>query len=318
MKVGLTVAVCVWVWGVSAVSGQAPGIDAAWERVADLVYPVRAPAVATDGAKVFVFGGSTRGNVKSAYTQIFDPAAQAWTVGAEMPEAVDWSSAVYARGRFHLLGGVTNRVAATDQHWIYDPVEDVWTVGPIMPSRGAGAATVVIDGLALVVGGIDGPSAHSARLRVLDLESGQWSSLADAPAARINWQAAVVDGGLLVAGGSGPGRSTGSALYRYNVLSREWSVHAPLPAPNEGYAAAAVEGLYCVLGGRVTPRSGSFGRPYDGVHCFELTTGEWSSAPRLPRAIQELGAVAVGSALYSIGGRVSFDDVTGEVYRLRF
>jgi N-acetylneuraminic acid mutarotase len=303
---------------VAHAAGQDLAAEGAWERAPDLVYPVQAPAVATDGERIFVFGGSTHGNVRTARTQIFDPASEAWTLGAPVPEPLDWSVAAYARGVFHLMGGVTDRSAATDQHWIYDPVEDRWGTAAPMPSGAAGAAAALIDDRIIVVGGNDGPRSYSARVRVLDLESGEWSSRELAPAPRINWQAGSIGGGLFVAGGSGPGRVTASALYRYNPTSREWSSHALLPAPNEGYAAATLAGrYYCALGGRVTPPTGSFGTPSARVDCFDPVVGRWSALPPLPRPVQELGAAAVGGTLYALGGRIEYGEASTRVYRLR-
>lgn len=303
----------------SALPASAQGVGAAgsWEPTAELIYPVRAAAVATDGKRIFVFGGTTHANAKTAYTQVFDPSTESWTLGADVPKRLDWGSVVYTRGRFHLLGGVTNEVAATNEYWIYDPVEDVWAAGPRMLSAAAGAAAVAIDDLIIVVGGIDGPSAYSARVRVFHLEQERWSERRRAPAARINWQGAELEGDLFVAGGSGPGRTTGLALYRYNPVSDEWSAHALASTPTEGYGAAAANGSYCVLGGRETPVTGSFGPPSDRVDCYEPIADRWWSAPSLPEPMQEIGAAALGSVLYAIGGRVSYDRASAAVHRLR-
>lgn len=294
------------------------GVGGTWERLPDIPYPVRAPAVATDGARIYVFGGSTNGNVRVARTQILEPGTGSWSQGAALPEAIEWSSAVYADGRFHVLGGVTDRVAAVATHWIYDPQRDAWETGPPMSSPAAGAAAVVIDGRILVAGGNDGPRSYSARLRVYDLESRSWSEGTPAPAARINWQGAAIGGELWVGGGSGPGRTTSRTLHRYIPATGAWSSSASIPTRNEGYAGAEVDGRYCLVGGRVTPASGSFNTPSDRVSCFVPEENRWLNLARLPTAVEEAGAVGLDGVLYVLGGRVSFDGVTGEVHRLSF
>ena len=167
-----------------------------------------------------------------------------------------------------------------------------------------------------MVGGIAGPGAYSTHTRILDPGSDQWSNGTDVPAARINWQGAVIGGKLLAAGGTSPGRTTASALYSYDPGTDAWSSLAPLPQANEGYAGTEIAGLYCILGGRVAPPGGSFNTPFDRMDCYVPEMGAWLQGPRLPAAVEEAGAARVGGKLYVMGGRISFDGVTGAVYRL--
>lgn len=291
-------------------------LTGSWVSVAELPHPVAAAAVTTDGSRIYVFGGEGGTGVRTAYTQVFDPASGAWTTGADVPKATSWSTAVFVDGKLHLLGGVTDQAAAIAEHWIYDPSANSWTSGPSLPSAAAGAASGVVGSDVFVVGGIDGPGAYSAHTRVYDLPGSEWSSKADAPASRINWQGAAIGGKLYIAGGSSAGRITNTALLAYDPGTDAWSSLAPIPKATEGYAGTDADGVYCVLGGRVTPTSGSYGEPFDLLACFVPEMHSWLDGPSLPIAVEEGGAASVHGVLYLIGGRVGPAEVTGSVYRL--
>jgi serine/threonine-protein kinase PknK len=291
-------------------------IGGEWKAVASLLSPVRAPMVATDGARLYVFGGSAGASPRTAHTQIFDPATGSWTLGVNIPKAVEWGSAVYANGFIHLLGGVTDEAAATDEHWIYDPTTGEWSAGPSLPFPSAGSAAALVSGRIVLAGGIDGPSAYADHVQIFDPVSDRWTLGAPVPARIINWQAAAIGDVFYAAGGLMPSRITSSALYRYDLASDSWTSIQPMPARNEGYAGTEFLGLYCVLGGRLGPAAGSFNDPFDRFDCFNPETQAWHSGTNLPTAAEEMGAVSLNGALYAIGGRVSYGGVIGEVYRL--
>lgn len=291
-------------------------VDGQWEAVGQLPVPVRAPAVGTDGTRIYVFGGSTGASPRVATTQVFDPSTETWTQASAAPGEHEWGTAVFVDGVFHLLGGVRDGVAASDHHWIYDPVADTWSTRPALPSPAAGSASALLDGRVLLAGGIDGPGAHSDNLHIYDASAETWSAGPPTPAKRINWQGVSLGEYFYVAGGLSPGRVTSAALYRYHPAQASWASLAPMPGPNEGFAGASWEGMYCVVGGRVAPSGGSFNTPFDDFNCFIPEMGEWLAGPAIPTAAQEMGAVSVGGDLYILGGRVTFSGVTGEVYRL--
>lgn len=297
-------------------SGSNSVLSGNWETIAELLHPVRAPAVATDGQRIYVFGGSAGASPRTAYTQVFDPVTGAWTLAAAAPEPHEWGMAVFADGVVHVLGGVRDGTAATDAHWIYDPDADAWSTDVAIPTPAAGSAAALLDGRIILAGGIDAPSAHSDNVHLFDLASNSWAQGTPTPVERINWQAAVIDGLFYVAGGLSPGQVTSSALLRYDLTQNQWSSLPAMPTQNEGYAAAVVSGLYCVLGGRVAPPSGSFSPPKDDFICYDPDAQQWRIGPRLPSAAEEMGAAAIDGVLYAIGGRVSFGGVTGAVYRI--
>jgi len=287
-----------------------------WEPVAALLHAVRAPAVATDGQRIFVFGGTAGASPRTGHTQIFDPSAGVWSGGADIPKTVDWSAAVYMGGLIHLLGGVTDEAGATDEHWVYDVSGDSWSVGAALPTPAAGSASALVGGHIIVAGGIEAPGMPSDDVRIFDPASDEWSSGVSTPVPLYNWQGVEIDGEFFVAGGLADGRLTSSALWRFDLGSDSWTSHQPLPKENEAYAGVEISGLYCVIGGRIAPASGSFSPPFDTVSCYDPEMNAWLAGPTLPTAAEEMGAVSLDGTLYVFGGRVSFSGVTGEAYRL--
>jgi len=292
------------------------GVTGHWQQVAPLPEAVRAPAAATDGSRIFLFGGADANSSIMRSTQIFDPATGSWSEGAQIPIGVVWSTAVHISGRIHLLGGVTPSVAASDGHWIYDIGTDGWSSGPALPAPAAGAASALVGGVLVVAGGIDAPTVYSANVHLYDPTNSTWDVAGDAPEKLINWQAASINGRFLVTGGTGPGRVTSARLYEYDPTSDDWAERAPLPRETEGFAGTEVDGMFCVIGGRETPPIGSFNTPFDDVECFDEALGVWLTGPRFPERVQESGAADLGDALYVMGGWLADETVTDAVYRL--
>eukprot|EP00040_Diaphanoeca_grandis_P010687 m.54763 g.54763 ORF g.54763 m.54763 type:complete len:1161 (-) comp21970_c0_seq1:84-3566(-) len=80
-----------------------------WSKFANMLFPVDHAAFATDGAKMFIFGGRTTGhNIPAMGTnkvQIYDPTADSWTEGTPMPDGRGGGGAAYVDGVFIVLGG---------------------------------------------------------------------------------------------------------------------------------------------------------------------------------------------------------------------
>lgn len=131
-------------------------------------------ASATDGSKLYVFGGRGAGSGDDntvangfATVQVYDPATDTWQssddVGsgiAPLPQARGgMGKAVYYNGEFYVLGGETlNGAGATankvyDRVDIYNPTTNTWRLGTSMPTARHGIFPVVIGQRIYVAGG---------------------------------------------------------------------------------------------------------------------------------------------------------------------
>lgn len=301
--------------GLSASATVHVAVPPGWEALPDLPQGTWAPAVATDGARIYVFGGEAPGYLNT--TQIYDPATRSWSLGAPMPISASWASAAPMVDGIHVVGGVTSSSAAVSSHWIYDPAADIWRAGPDVPTPVAGATAQVVSGRMVVMGGIDGPSHHSANVHIYDLASGSWMAGTPVPGARINWSSAVLGGAIYGAGGGTPGINTGNELLRYVPTSNAWTVLTPLQQPREAHGSGVSGGDFCVFGGRIA-RSGNFNTPMSSTECYEPSSGQWTFRAPLPLARQALGSVTLGGYMYAVGGQDDVRRGTAHFTRLRF
>lgn len=277
---------------------QGPG---AWVALPSLPVAVRAAAVATDGERVYVVGGSSEQG-RTAVVQVLDLATRTWSYGPSLPVPTDWGVAVWAGGGLHFLGGVTDEASATTQHLVLVPEADDWLTASPMPTRLAGMAGVASGSRIYVFAGNAGTAPnHTAGTWVLDVDAGAWTTALSVPGPRINWSGTFLEGRVYLAGGGLPGLETADDLLVFDPAANSWSGVRPMPLPREAHAVATYDGRVCVAGGRRAAR-GNFNRPMDDVACHDPATDRWSPGPRLPRSLQELAAVSLDAGIVVVGG----------------
>lgn len=288
----------------------------AWERVADLPVPVRSPAVAADGERLYVFGGSTVGNARTDVTQVFDPATNTWSLAARMPRAVDFGHAVYLNGRFHVFGGVVAGVGTIADHWTYDPAADTWSFKGLMALGVDAAMAGVQDGQIVVVGGVAGVGQHSRVSQSYDPATGIWVQQALIPGlGRLSSAFTSVDGALHILGGGIPGISTTAEHLSFDATADTWMTHASLPDPVEAAGAGTLGGYVCYFGGRLA-RSGRFNTPRDTTRCASQPFAIWEEAPAMTTPRAEVMGGVLGGSVYAVGGHDELDQPVALVERL--
>lgn len=158
-------------------TSQAAALDLAamaWRPIAPMPRPRNHAASATDGVRLYVFGGrgpgSGDGNVVANGfddVQIYDPATDRWTVSDGSPGAPPplptarggTGKAVYLDGEFWIMGGETadgpgaNDAGTYDRVDIYDPRARTWRAGPPLRTARHGIFPVADAGRILIAGG---------------------------------------------------------------------------------------------------------------------------------------------------------------------
>lgn len=285
--------------GCSAVTGPTEFVS--WASRAPLPVAVRSAAVATDGGRVYVVGGSSVSG-RTATLQILDVESDSWSYGPSLPMAVDWGAAVWANGGLHFIGGVPDGSGASTQHWVYEPGSTGWTALTPLPAPIAGTSGLTDGTRIYVFAGNSGTSpAHTSATHIYDPSAQEWSRGLDVPGARINWSGTYHRGAFYLLGGGTPGLETSADLLVYDPVEDSWISGPAMPLAREAHGVAVSLGRVCAIGGREA-RSGNFNVPYDNVACFDPDAREWLPAPRLPQARQEVAAVAVEGVMFAIGG----------------
>ena len=144
-----------------------------WQILPELPTGRNHLAVAAIDGKVYVAGGrfgAGFGSERTAALEIYDPAANAWTEGMQMPLARGGVAGVAGDGCLFVIGGEGNYDdprGVFDQNEAYDPRTDSWhALAPMpTPTHGLGAAAFVngrihMPGGSVTIGGGTGSVIH--------------------------------------------------------------------------------------------------------------------------------------------------------------
>jgi N-acetylneuraminic acid mutarotase len=163
-----------------------------WQSIASMPQGRNHAAAETDGQRMFVFGGRGPGSgsdnvVANGFdtVQIYDPATDSWESSldpgsdlAPLPQARGgMGTAVFADGKFWVMGGETlDGSGATANHVydrvdVYDPAANSWSAGPPMPTARHGIFPVLAGHRIYVAGGgVESGHSSSTAHEVLDLD----------------------------------------------------------------------------------------------------------------------------------------------------
>jgi N-acetylneuraminic acid mutarotase len=221
--------------------------------------------------KLYLFGGFDDG--APGAVQVYDPAADSWSLAAPMPFAAGSPASALIGGRVYVAGGIVNfqpgagTGVTTTQAAVYDPAADAWQ--PIAPMPlGVNHAASATDGARFYVfggrGGSGGVLNGVDAVQVYDPATNAWqtsddpaSGIAPMPLARAGTGKAVfADGEFFVFGGEtqdGPGATADGVFDRvdaYDPAANTWRQSAPMPTPRHGiFPAFAGDRIYVAAGG---------------------------------------------------------------------
>jgi N-acetylneuraminic acid mutarotase len=237
-------------------------------------YPGDHHAAEVVGDRLYLLGGFGA----EGRTQIYDPAANAWHVGAPMPFATGSSASAVIGGRIYVAGGIAGDTT-TPEAAVYDPTADTWkTIAPMPVGRNHAASAT--DGRRLYVFGGRGKGSGDRNsvangfddVQIYDPSTDRWATSRDSasgipplPQARGGMGKAVYLGGrFYVLGGEtrdGPGATAERVYARvdiYDPVRREWTRGRDMPVPRHGIFPVEIAGRIFVAGGGTRAgRSGS-------------------------------------------------------------
>ena len=142
------------------------------DGVAALPVPVRYPAVAALGGRIYVFGGEGANGQPVRAVQVVDPGSRTASVIASLPVAVEGAVAVDLGGAIYVAGGESPtptsslRPAATIN--AFDPARHTLLRAGSLPVAVANAAVAVLGDRAWVVGGEVAGGVPTAAVQVLE------------------------------------------------------------------------------------------------------------------------------------------------------
>jgi glucose/arabinose dehydrogenase len=212
------------------------------------------------GGRIFLLGGVDAGS--PGRVQIYDPAADTWSLGAPMPWAGDAVATAVIGGRIYAAGGLVGS-STVSNFAVYDPPTNVWTSLGALPI-GVHHASAGTDGARFYVfGGRQGglvPQAGLQHVQVYDPAAATWATsqtgqVAQLPLARSAAGRAVwYRGQFFVFGGVGLS-STFAEVHAYDPATNTWRRDASLPTARQGHGAVLFQDRVFVLGGGLVPGS---------------------------------------------------------------
>jgi hypothetical protein len=179
---------------------------------------------------MYVFGGFTEFEGRTASVLKFDSAQGVWSEVAPMPEPMEEIAACAIGSDIYVLG----TCAGEDEHttiFKYDTVANEWSSMVPKPEAVYDHSTSVLGGLIYIVG------MQANEFLRFDPASGAWSTLA--PTSQLHFRGAsfVLGGRLYVAGG----RQSPSSVELYDVATDTWADVADMSRGRAYFAAATIE-----------------------------------------------------------------------------
>ena len=244
------------------------------------------------GGKIYLFGGytvSAEGNeVSTPNLDVFDPATDSWSAAAPMPVPVDDAASGVWRGRLiYLISGWSQKGNVPNVQ-VYDPAADRWSQATPIPGAPVFGQAGGVVGDSLVY--CDGVSSEANRRPKFQLSDACYRGDIDpSEPTRVSWSRLPAH--------------PGQARYRM--------------------AAGTLGDNLVFAGGTHNPYNYN-GVGYDGHpsepsrEVFAYHSGGWQERPRLAVAsMDHRGLAERGGALYTVGGMLVGQELTGTVTRLR-
>ena len=291
----------------TGVSGDAAdaGSDATFVWTAAASCPVarfEANGALVDG-ELWVMGGfiSAALQVTRAVDR-YDPAADSWRAGPDLPGAETHFGAVTVGSDVVVLGGFEGifspaRPPTVPFVWRWSAADSRWNAGPSLPAAGAAFAWALLGTELHVAGGLgpDGSTDTDAHL-VWDLAgAGAWTPAAPLPNPR-NHGGGAAAGGLFyaIAGRQAWNESSGDQadVSAFDPATGAWTARAPIPVARSeigGSTSAMADGRILVVGGSIATV-----KPSADVLIYDPTRDAWSSLPPLPEPRKGAVAARIG------------------------
>jgi N-acetylneuraminic acid mutarotase len=260
-----------------------------WASIASMNNARQKPSAAFIGDLLYVVGGWDFNGNPVAALEIYDPASDSWSTGANMPVPVAGAPAVVLDGQMYVIGGCLDGFCTpTNNVYRYDVDANSWESTAAYPEQTAWQSCGVIEGQIYCAGGAG--FDESNHTYGYDPGSDTWTQLADM--VQTQWGSAfvAVNGRLYISAGVTAGFSVvTNQTFIYDPAADTWTADAN--ANYAVYRTASACGFY-KLGGS----SGGFGPVADSELYPDLTDcGATSDVPWLSMT-PITGTIGTGSS----------------------
>jgi Ca2+-binding RTX toxin-like protein len=247
------------------------------------------------GGKLYVFGGYVNFSPccpATTRSDVYDPATNAWTRIADLPEPISHAPVVVDGDTAYLLGGFVgdHPGPSTDHVWKYDTATNTWSEGPPLPERRGAGGGAIVGRTIHYFGGVDRPAGQDVYVDeeehwALDLDAAEpaWEARAPLPNPRNHLGGAALEGKVYAVGGQHGGDEAGGnqgEVDVYDPATDAWARVADLPAPRGHIGATVLGGRLYAIGGSVN--GGTNGLPTAEVTAYDVGADAWAVQTPLP------------------------------------
>lgn len=212
--------------------------------------------------------------------------------GMDMPRD-DFGMAI-VDGKLWVLGGMTGeRGNKLDSIEIYDPATDTWTYGPRMPVGRSSHRSVAIGRTIYSFGGSSSERSYISLADALETTTGQWRDLAPMPTARFGHAVVEVGGRIYTIGGHNGSKGV-AVVEVYDPATNSWSNAAPLPTARYNLQAVVFQGKIYTLGGWFNDA------PSQIVEIYDPATDSWATGPAMNAAMSNFGATVSDGRIHAM------------------
>jgi len=271
--------------------------------------------------KVFVTGASATPPISTS-TELYDPAANVWTMASSMSTPRTAHTATLLTNGKVLVAGGTIMIGAGDAYAtaeLYDPTTNTWmTASSMGVPRLSHTATLLATGNVLVTGGMSSLAATGsfaiATAELYNPVTDVWTAVPSMSNARRGHTATLLTNGkVLVAGGMDASNSAGSATADlYDPVTNSWTAGASMNSGTAGHAATLL------ANGKVLVSGGSRGNLYASAaaELYDPVANTWTTVSSMGRSRSGHTAtrLADGQILVAGGYGGSGNSANSELY----
>lgn len=265
-------------------------------RAAELPVPRTEVTGAVWDGRVVAVGGLDTDGAALSHVHFYDPVADAWDEGPELPAALHHTAVetlgerVYVVGGYAIQGGAWVAESAV---WSLGPGEEQWREEPPLPTP-RGALAVAASGNRLVaIGGVDPAGQVLDSTEVLEAGADAWESGPQLTTPREHLDATAVGDQVYAIAGRAGGFDTNRSSVEV-LRDGAWGEAPSLQHSRGGIGADTVDGMPCVTGGE---------EPAGTIATVECLTGDgWEVVAQLEVARHGLVVAALDSELHVVGG----------------
>ena len=228
-----------------------------------------------------------------------------WSRAVDLPLPRGGYFAAWHNGGVLVAGGTywkEGKKIWTDAVHFFDPKQGRWFVRTPLPRPLAYGQMISIGGNAYLLGGCDENTVYRTVFR---LQSDGWTRIGELPDSLVYFSAVATGDVIYLLAGSHSLNDLSQGTNRawaLDLRAMTWREIEPVPGPPRMTHAAAVVGKSIYVFGGATQEPGKNLIDLDDVVCFDTERKTWRTAARLPEPTRAGWALAVGPAVYLLGG----------------